>query len=742
MYDAVRALQPDTQRGTAVDGLVVSRDVGTFELANGELQLLQPIEGRTVGAVWVGEGRFTLTPPTDVERSHVRRLLESDGVDVAIRRVVFLFPDGEASTFPEVNWVPRQPIRGADDAIEDAIDYLSNDEGWIDRDVALALLGGEGGYFRAHIVPQRGDRMVYQVNPLGAEEVSLARSTRGQWEIITQFHRQEDYERGRSSPQEALDLIQVPQYEIDATVEDDLDFTAHAALTVTRLRPDHAWIPFTLYEELEVDSVRWSDGSAAAFERPGDASVVWVDFGGAPTATPTVTISYHGDLLDQPRNLWVEMKSTTGWLPVYEFGRPASYRLTFHHPSRLTVAAVGAKVAETGPGPDGMVTSTWQTPTIWQATFNVGRFVEQDASDPRFPDLVVQYDQSAHDRLSQNISDMNYLTGRACFANCRFLPRQQEDMAERVAEDLRASLAFFQDVYGPTPIGTFTASEIPSSHGEAWAGLVLLAWSTFGWTAEQGYDEMFRAHEVAHQWWGIGVRPATYRDRWLAEGFAEFSGLWYTARVRGSIDILTRRLKETREELMQRRDEAAPISLGTRAGTASDPGDYSLVVYEKGAWVLHMLRVLLTDQETGSDDRFEAMIKDFYTTYYGRNATTQQFMAVVEKHAGIPMDWFFEEWVDGSAIPRYTFSHVVEPLPDGQYRVRVRVRQDRVPEGFQMIVPIFLDFGLGGYAYVNILVEGSETVTELPLLPAEPEEVVFNPFESVLAEVRTERWRD
>lgn len=70
----------------------------------------------------------------------------------------------------------------------------------------------------------------------------------------------------------------------------------------------------------------------------------------------------------------------------------------------------------------------------------------------------------------------------------------------------------------------------------------------------------------------------------------------------------------------------------------------------------------------------------------------------------------------------------MEETPDGAYRLTARVRQERVPESFQMIVPVYLDFGAAGDAQVNILVSGPETVVELPWLPMEPEEVVFKPL--------------
>jgi aminopeptidase N len=322
-----------------------------------------------------------------------------------------------------------------------------------------------------------------------------------------------------------------------------------------------------------------------------------------------------------------------------------------------------------------------------------------------------------------------------------YLLHEQNDMAGTVGRDLETSFAFFNQAFGPTPVKAFTATEILSDHGEAYPGLVLLSLLTFQTTSEEGYSEMFRAHEVAHQWWGIGVRPATYHDRWLAEGFSEFSGLWYMARVRGSIDLYEKRLKESREALLKRRDEAAPIWLGTRAGTSKHPEDYALVVYKKGAWVLHMLRDLLIDWDGGNEDVFDTLMRDFYATHLGEAVTTEQFLTHVETHVGQSMQWFFDQWVYGSAIPTYVFSHRLEEQADGQWKAFVRVRQERVPDDFQMVVPVLLDFGEAGTAVVKLLVSGPLTEAELPLLPMKPERVEFNPFEAVLAETKTEGWK-
>src|SRR5438046_8463305 len=121
--------------------------------------------------------------------------------------------------------------------------------------------------------------------------------------------------------------------------------------------------------------------------------------------------------------------------------------------------------------------------------------------------------------------------------------------------------------------------------------------------SDSGYDEILRAHEMAHRWWGIGVDPASYRDRWLSEGFAEFSGLWYMQLVLGDNEKFFRHLKHWRREIRGRRDAAPPLGIGWRAEPLN-ARDSRLTTYYKGAWVLQMLRNLILNFRTMQEDAF------------------------------------------------------------------------------------------------------------------------------------------
>jgi aminopeptidase N len=133
------------------------------------------------------------------------------------------------------------------------------------------------------------------------------------------------------------------------------------------------------------------------------------------------------------------------------------------------------------------------------------------------------------------------------------------------------------------------------------------------------------------------------------------------------------------------------------------------------------------------------MMQDFYMEYRGKRATTQDFQRVVERHMGLPMDWFFDEWVNGTAIPTYTLSWRADTAANKSYALHLRIRQEDVPSDFLMPVPVRVEFAGGGHAFVRVNVRGPRTEVELRL-PAEPTEVELNPLQSVLAEVKTEEW--
>ncbi|KAF0152798.1 MAG: Peptidase M1 membrane alanine aminopeptidase [Ignavibacteria bacterium] len=133
-------------------------------------------------------------------------------------------------------------------------------------------------------------------------------------------------------------------------------------------------------------------------------------------------------------------------------------------------------------------------------------------------------------------------------------------------------------------------------------------------------------HELAHHWWGNAVGPKTWKDIWLNEGFATYSEALYWEVIAGHKALQT----------------TINAKFGTfNDGKLYDPGDalFGTLIYNKGAWVLHMLR-----KEIG-DEKFFLALKEYLKLYKYSNASTNDFKKVCEKVSGIKLNQFFNQWV-------------------------------------------------------------------------------------------------
>lgn len=726
-YESLRDAPSQLRGASRLVDVTLERDGGRFRFDSGELHFLTGPDSVTYGAVFLGQGRFSLHAPDPLEARMIREEFEVDSLVQPFRSAVFLFTGNGGQQLDNLatEGGTATATGGAGDAAEDAIGYITDGDGWIAQDLALPLVNGGPGLFYVHMVDEDDDDpTIFRSTPYDHEEVTLYRraDSSDRRRTVASFHRASDYVSGRSVPQEALDILRISDYDITTRIHGNLELEGQARVRFSRMAARHEWVPFVLHSELELDSIVGADGEAVRWYRAEDRSTVWTHVADRP-GEDELTFFYEGRIMERVRDFWVVMDTYRTWYPVHEFDRPIRYRLTFETPDEYQVATVGKLVEEFTE--DGRVTRIFESDPVRLVAFNMGDF-ETHTTEPAdgVPPITVQVSENAHNELGAMAMDAGV-----------FL-LQQGDMAGSVARDLSNSYRFFQDAFGPVPGERLLATEIPTGHGEAYPGLTLLSWSTFRYTTEKGFDEMFRAHEMAHQWWGIGVRPATDRDRWLAEGFSEFAGWWYAARARGSAEMYMERLEVTREELEDRRGEAKPIALGSRV----DAEDYESVIYHKGAWVLHMLRTLLTDPNTGDDSAFQDLMRGFYQDHLGGSASTAHFEAAVTRAAGVDMSWFFDQWVRGSDIPTYRWAHTFEDQPDGTVRATVRIRQEEVPDDFRMIVPILVDFGDEGTALVRVDVRGPVTEVDLPLLPRRPDDIQLNPHESVLAEVHDEGW--
>lgn len=152
----------------------------------------------------------------------------------------------------------------------------------------------------------------------------------------------------------------------------------------------------------------------------------------------------------------------------------------------------------------------------------------------------------------------------------------------------------------------------------------------------KGIEELM-AHEIAHQWFGDAASENNFSNLWLSEGFATYMKNVYLENKYGA-DTLKKRLAQQRNTLLKfEKRKMSPV-----VDTASN-GNYMQLLnantYQKGSWVLHMLRRKL------GDTLFWKGIRNYYRKYDGGNASTGDFRTVMEQAGGKDLTVFFDQWL-------------------------------------------------------------------------------------------------
>jgi Peptidase family M1 domain len=255
---------------------------------------------------------------------------------------------------------------------------------------------------------------------------------------------------------------------------------------------------------------------------------------------------------------------------------------------------------------------------------------------------------------------------------------------QRVAQDLDRAveiLRFFTEEFGPCPYNPVRLVDIEGATpgGHSPPGMVILAARPPFVTTRLADDPasfedvpgFFLAHELAHQWWGQGVAPQNYRERWLAEGMAQYAAALWVRRDRGEgefQDVLKRMGRWAVAE-----SHVAPINLGFRVGhVRGDPQAYRGVIYDKGAYVLHMLRRIVGDEAFR-----KALTAIQEQRRYGK-AGTDDLREALEGASGRDLKAYFDQWVYATTLPRLRFSHKTTSTGAGQI-TEIDVRPENLP---------------------------------------------------------------
>jgi len=190
-----------------------------------------------------------------------------------------------------------------------------------------------------------------------------------------------------------------------------------------------------------------------------------------------------------------------------------------------------------------------------------------------------------------------------------------------------------------------------------WGGMeyqTLVSVQPYCITGNHKYDDLF-VHEMAHQWWGDCVTPKNFHHSWISEGFAVFSEALYFGHLEG---------QETYHSYMNNENNALDIKGIMYRHDISNPNTvYASIVYNKGAWVLHMLRHVV------GEENFWTGLQQYRSQFEYGSATTEDLQHAFEKVVGDSLSWFFHQWVYEPNYPHYAWGWRQQELGGGQYKL-------------------------------------------------------------------------
>ncbi|MDX2245306.1 MAG: M1 family aminopeptidase [Bacteroidia bacterium] len=231
-------------------------------------------------------------------------------------------------------------------------------------------------------------------------------------------------------------------------------------------------------------------------------------------------------------------------------------------------------------------------------------------------------------------------------------------------------------------------------------------------TGERSSEELI-AHEIAHQWFGNSASEASWYHIWLSEGFATYLKHLYMEAIYGE-KRLAEGMAVDRESIFQTGPDLPVVNenitnLNQLLNTNS---------YEKGGWILHMLR-----KEVG-DEMFHKGIRTYYEKYKLSNALTDDFRKVMEEVSGKDLKLFFDQWLFRAGHPRLK----MEWKYDGKKK-KLRVTVSQTQEGESFVFPLELEIRSKNTTESEIIempISQKEETFEIGI-KTEPAEVIMDP---------------
>jgi aminopeptidase N len=512
-----------------------------------------------------------------------------------------------------------------------------------------------------------------------------------------------------------IDAWRPLHYSINLTFNDSLAeiVKAQAEITIVTLEDGVSLVDFD-FGEMPVDSVA-VDARSARFERRPGLLNIYLPAPARKGAKFVIAVIYHG----RPKDGLIlgpdkdGKPSATGdnwpdrvhhWIPCLDHPSAkatASFRVTV--PARDRVVANGKLVRVT----DGSkATRTWS--------------YTEGIPIPPYCMVIAVGEFASFNPKKVSVTTLSY-----------YVPQSDRNLAVQGFAPATPSLKFFSQTVAPYPYEKLALIVGATRFGGMENSSAIVFTSTLfdAATTSQPMSKVFNirsgivevvAHEIAHQWFGDSVTESTWSDLWLSEGFATYFAGLFIQRYEGEIPFRAYMQSAAEAYLHYAQERRAPIF-------DSDTEDLLKLLnannYQKGAWVLHMLRMEL------GDGPFFRGIRSYYEAHKGTTASSEDLRAALEKTSGRNLKDFFASWIYGSGHPQYELSWGWQKETR---KVKLLLRQLQPEPAFPNLLPVDLITSRGKQRIV-LKPMSKEAIQEIELDQA-PSSVNVDPENTVLKE--------
>ena len=473
---------------------------------------------------------------------------------------------------------------------------------------------------------------------------------------------------------------------VAAATSVELDLVSAAGdkgMTVSAVRAGDAPVTFTH----TANRLRLPVPPAA---KPGQDLTYTITYGGVPVEGLHAMTNIHGERVVFSDN-WPDL--IRHWLPMIDHpSDKATGEMIVTAPAQYQVVSNGVLVEEVDLG-NGVRRTHWKQSvpiSSWLYALGVARF------------------DVHHAGMVQGVPLQTWV-----------FPQDRSAGRQLFEETSRRAMDFFS-----TRVGPFPYEKLANVQAAGYAGGMENATTIFYGEKGVASGRGPVVHEIAHQWFGNSVTERDWDDVWLSEGFATYFALLYTEHFEGR-DAFVRDLERSRTTILET-EKKLPGTPVVHRNLSDMKLLLNQLVYQKGGWILHMLR------DAVGQDAFWAGIREYYRRYRDRNASTDDLRQVFEQVSGKPLQAFFTQWLSRPGTPRL----------EGNWRydaarkaVEITVTQTQSGEPFTFPLDVAVRGEATDTPVTTRLTVDRASVTGTVPVPFVPTAVTLDPATTLLAEL-------